>query len=137
MERRTKRIEILFTETEFDRLRERSKGFRSISSYIRAALSEFSDKDAKDRMDAVQDMASVCRRFQDELSWAGGNLNQAMKRANELAVAGMLTEAYYKEVLLPSIENIKRTIDTMRNRHSDAVNKIIRATLRNNDANKQ
>ena len=37
------------------------------SSYIRAALVEFSDKDAKDRMQAVEEMASLCRRFKDEL----------------------------------------------------------------------
>ncbi len=46
MEKRTNRIEILFTDTELERLKVRSKEFRSISSYIRASLVEFSDKDA-------------------------------------------------------------------------------------------
>ena len=81
MEKRTNRIEILFTDTELERLKVRSKEFRSISSYIRAALVEFSDKDAKSRMQAVEEMASLCRKFKDELGWAGGNLNQALKRA--------------------------------------------------------
>ncbi len=63
MEKRTNRIEILFTDTELERLKVRSKEFRSISSYIRAALVEFSDKDAKGRMQAVEEMASLCRKF--------------------------------------------------------------------------
>ena len=107
MEKRTNRIEILFTDTELERLKVRSKEFRSISSYIRAALVEFCDKDAKGRMQAVEEMASLCRKFKDELGWAGGNLNQAMKRANELSVAGLLSETYYKEVLIPSIDGLK------------------------------
>ena len=131
MEKRTNRIEILFTDTELERLKERAKGFSSISSYIRAALVEFSDKDAKSRMQAVEEMASLCRRFKDELGWAGGNLNQAMKRANELAVAGLLNEAYYKEVLLPSIQQIKGAIDKMIAEHSDIVSMTVRGILRN------
>ena len=131
MEKRTNRIEILFTDTELERLKVRSKEFRSISSYIRAALVEFSDKDAKGRMQAVEEMASLCRKFKDELGWAGGNLNQAMKRANELAVAGLLNEAYYKEVLLPSIQEIKGAIDKLIAEHSDTVGMIVRGVLRN------
>ena len=131
MEKRTNRIEILFTDTELERLKIRSKEFRSISSYIRAALVEFSDKDAKGRMQAVEEMASLCRRFKDELGWAGGNLNQAMKRANELAISGLLTAAYYKEVVLPSINETKRVLDTMMMTQQDTLNKIIKECLRN------
>lgn len=131
MEKRTNRIEILFTDTELERLKVRSKEFRSISSYIRAALVEFSDKDAKGRMQAVEEMASLCRRFKDELGWAGGNLNQAMKRANELSVAGLLSETYYKEVLIPSIDSLKKTMDNIISEHSDVVSKIIRGVLKN------
>ena len=131
MEKRTNRIEILFTDTELERLKIRSKEFRSISSYIRAALVEFSDKDAKDRMQAVEEMVSLCRRFKDELGWAGGNLNQAMKRANELSVAGLLSETYYKAVLIPSIDDLKKTMDKIIAEHSDVVSKIIRGVLKN------
>lgn len=131
MEKRTNRIEILFTDTELERLKERAKGFSSISSYIRLAIAEFSDRDMKSRMDAVELMTAFYRRHRDELGWAGGNLNQAMKRANELAVAGLLNEAYYKEVLLPSIQQIKGAIDKMIAEHSDIVSMTVRGILRN------
>lgn len=131
MEKRTNRIEILFTDAELERLKDRSKSFSSISSYIRLAIAEFSDRDMKSRMDAVELMTAFYRRHKDELGWAGGNLNQAMKRANELAVAGLLTEAYYKEVLLPSIQEIKGAIDKLIAEHSDTVGMIVRGVLRN------
>ena len=82
-------------------------------------------------MQAVEEMASLCRRFKDELGWAGGNLNQAMKRANELSVAGLLSETYYKDVLIPSIEGLKKTMDKIIAEHSDVVSKIIRGVLKN------
>lgn len=131
MEKRTNRIEILFTDSELERLKERSKGFSSISSYIRLAIAEFSDRDMKSRMEAVELMTSLYRKYKDELGWAGGNLNQAMKRANELAVAGLMNETYYKEVLLPSIQEIKGAIDKMIAEHSDVVNMIVRGVLKN------
>lgn len=130
MEKRTNRIEILFTDSELERLKERSKGFSSISSYIRLAIAEFSDKDMKRRMEAVELMTSFYRRHKDELGWAGGNLNQAMKRANELAVAGLMNETYYKELLLPSIQKIKEAIDKMTAEHSDIVSMTVRGILR-------
>ena len=131
MEKRTNRIEILFTDTELERLKDRSKSFSSISSYIRLAITEFSDRDMKSRMDAVELMTSLYRRHKDELGWAGGNLNQAMKRANELSVAGLLSEIYYKEVLIPSIDGLKKTMDKIIAEHSDVVSKIIRGVLKN------
>ena len=85
----------------------------------------------KSRMEAVELMTSLYRRHKDELGWAGGNLNQAMKRANELAVAGLMNETYYKEVLLPSIQEIKGTIDKMIAEHSDIVSMIARGVLKN------
>ncbi len=131
MEKRTNRIEILFTDTELGQLKDRSKDFGSISSYIRLAIAEFSDKDMKARMEAVERMTALYRQHRDELGWAGGNLNQAMKRANELAVAGLLDGAYYKEVLLPSIQSIKEAIDKLIAEHSDIVSKTVRGILRN------
>ncbi len=52
--------------------------------------------------------------FQNELSWAGSNLNQSVKRANELAVAGLLAPSYVYEVLLPSIQDMQDTLNKLK-----------------------
>ena len=47
-------------------------------------------------------------------SWAGSNLNQSVKRANELAVAGLLAPSYVYEVLLPSIQDMQETLNKLK-----------------------
>lgn len=131
MKRRTNRIEILLTDDELAGLKAKAASFGSVSFYIRSALKEFSDTDARARMEALDRMAAASRKFSDDLSWAGGNLNQAMKRANELAVSGLLTAAYYKEVVVPSINETKRVLDTMMMTQQDTLNRIIKECLRN------
>ena len=51
------------------------------------------------------------RKFRNELSWACGNLNQSVKRANELSVAGLLPPSYVREVLLPAILETQRILN--------------------------
>ena len=75
-------------------------------------------------------MAQLSRKLSDELAGAGSNLNQAMKRANELAVAGLLTGRYYNDVVLPSINKIKRVLGDMQTVQRDALDKIIRDGMR-------
>lgn len=130
MQRRTNRIEILLTDEELAALRTKATDFGSVSCYIRSALREFSGTDAKRKMEAVENMADLSRKLSDELAWAGSNLNQAMKRANELAVAGLLTGRYYKDVVLPSINEIKRVLGDMQTVQRDALDKIIRDGMR-------
>ncbi len=49
--------------------------------------------------------------FLNHLSHISGNLNQIVKRANELAVAGLLTGRYISQVLLPEIENTQKILN--------------------------
>ena len=71
----------------------------------------------------MQELGSFYRRYQSELSHIGGNFNQTVKRANELAVAGLLSPNYIREVLLPiirdtqnTVNGIKRQLDTLTQR---------------------
>lgn len=114
MKQRTERFEMRLTPEEIAEIREKSKRYHSVSNFIRMAVNEFSDTDAKTRLELCNDTARLCRRFQDELSWMGSNLNQTVKRANELAVAGMLTESYFKDILTPMIENVARLVKSIK-----------------------
>ncbi len=114
MKQRTERFEMRLTPDEIAGIREKSKRYHSVSNFIRMAVNEFSDTDAKTRLELCNDTARLCRRFQDELSWMGSNLNQTVKRANELAVAGMLTESYFKDILTPMIENVARLVKSIK-----------------------
>lgn len=126
MKQRTERFEMRLTPEEAAGIREKSKRYHSVSNFIRMAVNEFSDTDAKTRLELCNDTARLCRKFQDELSWMGSNLNQAVKRANELAVAGLLSESYFKDILAPMIEGMEKMIKAVKSEQADIARKAIR-----------
>ena len=126
MKQRTERFEMRLTPEEAAGIREKSKRYHSISNFIRMAVNEFSDTDAKTRLELCNDTARLCRKFQDELSWMGSNLNQAVKRANELAVVGLLSESYFKDILAPLIEGVEKMIKAVKSEQADIARKAIR-----------
>lgn len=126
MKQRTERFEMRLTPEEAAGIREKSKRYHSVSNFIRMAVNEFSDTDAKTRLELCNDTTRLCRKFQDELSWMGSNLNQAVKRANELAVAGLLSESYFKDILAPMIEGVEKMIKAVKSEQADIARKAIR-----------
>ena len=126
MKQRTERFEMRLTPEEAAGIREKSKRYHSVSNFIRMAVNEFSDTDAKTRLELCNDTARLCRKFQGELSWMGINLNQAVKRANELAVAGLLSESYFKDILAPLIEGVEKMIKAVKSEQDDIARKAIR-----------
>lgn len=120
---RTKVFQLRLTSDELLNLKEKAVPYQSVSNYIRQAVQEFTHVDVKQQIEMMQDLCAFYRKFQNELSWAGSNLNQSVKRANELAVAGLLSPGYVNEVLLPSIQDvqnilkrIKDDLETLNNR---------------------
>ena len=119
-EQRNKYIKVRMTPEEVRAFKEKSAEYKTVSHYVRKALEEYSNVSVRRQLELMQELGSFYRRYQDELSHIGGNLNQAMKRANELAVAGLLPPSYIREVLLPVIRDtqnivngIKRQLDTL------------------------
>ena len=66
-------------------------------------MKQFNDIGTLRRIDALNEMTALYKKYQQELSWIGGNLNQAIKRANELAIIGELTQSYFEDILSPQV----------------------------------
>ena len=115
---RTKVFQLRLTPEEAALLKEKSASYSSVSHYIRSA--EYSNMDVKKKLELINDLGLFYRKFQNELSWAGGNLNQSVKRANELAVAGLLAPEYIQEVLMPTILETRKTLNGIK-KELDAV----------------
>lgn len=111
---KTKYVKVRVTAEEAALIKEKSAGYTSVTHYVRSALEEYSNVNAKQRLELINDLGQFYRKWQNELSWAGGNLNQAVKRANELAVAGLLAPGYIQEVLLPAIRETQETLNRMK-----------------------
>lgn len=112
MNRRTKRIEIRLTEAEYAHITKKAESYNSIGHYIRSAIKEYSDIDAKQKLRLLADLGNFYRESRTDLAHIGGNLNQSVKRANELAVAGLLSGSYISQVLVPEIEKTRKSLDS-------------------------
>lgn len=80
------------------------------SALIRDAVARFDDKRTRGRIEAMATLLSFYTKYQQQLSWLGGNFNQVMHRANELAIDGRLSENYFREVVMPEVKETVKTI---------------------------
>ena len=80
------------------------------SAMIRDAVTRFDDKRTRGRIEAMTTLLSFYTKYQQQLSWLGGNFNQVMHRANELAIDDKLNESYFREVVMPKVKETVKTI---------------------------
>ena len=97
---------VRLTPEEDALFKEKAANYPTISGMIRDAVRQFSDIGTTRRIEALTEMAVLYRKYQQDLAWLGGNFNQAMKRANELAIGGELSQNYYEHVILPQLTHI-------------------------------
>ena len=110
-EKRSKYIKIRMTREEMERIKEKSASYTSVSHFIRSAVAEHSGVGAKQKLELIRELGGFYREFRNGLSHIGGNLNQSVRRANELSTAGLLTSSYVTEVLMPAILETRNTLD--------------------------
>lgn len=113
MKKKTITVRVRMTPEEARQLREKSVPYGTVSNYIRSALREFSDINDVERLRLIEELGNFYKEFRANLSHAGGNLNQAVKRANELAVAGLLTPTCL-EVLTAVVCETRQSIDMIK-----------------------
>lgn len=114
MNHRTKYFQLRLTPEEYETLRSKAEKYNSVSEYIRTALQEFSDIDTQQRIEMMTVLGKFYQDYNNRLSWTGSNLNQAVKRANELSIAGQLTGVYIRTVLLPVIQETNTLISEIK-----------------------
>ena len=120
-----KRIEIYLNEKDAALFEKKAAHYKNWGPFIRDAVKQFNDKGTVRKLDALNEMVSLYKKHQDELSWLGGNLNQAMKRANELAIAGDLRQSYYDKVIFPQVREVQRLICDIKDEQYDIVKRLI------------
>lgn len=84
------------------------------SALIRDAVARFDDKRTRGRIEAMATLLSFYTKYQQQLSWLGGNFNQVMHRANELAIDDKLSENYFRKVIMPDAQANLKTIRSIK-----------------------
>lgn len=120
MQTKTKVLDIRLTIKDEELFRKKAKPYQgNMSAMIRDAVSQFDDRATIGKIDALTDMMKLYRKYQQDLSWLGGNFNQAMKQANEIAISGKLSQSYYEGILIPKLQPLQSLLQNIKDELSD------------------
>ena len=119
MEQRTKRLWIRLSPDEEALFRRKAARYKTVSQMVRDAVSQFDDTATHGKLDALRQMTALYRKYQQDLSWLGGNFNQTMKRANELAIGQELTPQFFEQVLYPQVTEILKLLNSIKREQHD------------------
>lgn len=101
-ERRTIICKFRLTEDEQQLFQKKAQSYAgNMSALIRDAVSRYDDRKTRGKLETMSALLSFYKTYQQQLSWLGGNFNQSMHRANELAISGGLSPEYFQNVLVP------------------------------------
>ena len=127
-EGRTIIFKVRLTQEELQLFQKKAVSYDgNTSAMVRDAVRLLDDKGVRGQVKSMNTLISFYKTYQQQLSWLGGNFNQSMHRANELAIAGELSSDYFSSVLLPKtkeaisvIRQLKSELDKV---HSQIENK--------------
>ena len=126
MEQRTKRLWIRLSPEEETLFRRKAARYKTVSQMVRDAVSQFDDTATHGKLDALRQMTALYRKYQQDLSWLGGNFNQTMKRANELAIGQELTPQFFEQVLYPQVTEILKLLNSIKREQHDIAKQLTR-----------
>ena len=99
---RTIIFKVRLTQEELQLFQKKAESYGgNTSAMVRDAVRLLDDKGVRGQVKSMNTLISFYKTYQQQLSWLGGNFNQSMHRANELAIAGELSSDYFSSVLLP------------------------------------
>jgi hypothetical protein len=124
-DKRTNRINLHLNNREMELFWEKAKNYRQMSAMIRDAVAQFDDTGTVKRIESLNKLADLITDFNHEISKQGGNLNQITKRANELIYSSELNKNYYKEVILPQILLLQKTMKEIKKQQSDIFKRLL------------
>ena len=114
------------TPEEHELFQRKASGYHNVSAMIRDAVRQFNDIGTVRRMEALNEMTELFRKYQQDFSWLGGNFNQSMKRANELAIGHELRQEYYDQVILPQVRQVLSFLEEVKSEQHLIAQKLIK-----------
>ena len=125
MQTKTRVLDIRLTIKDEELFRKKAKPYQgNMSAMIRDAVAQFDDRATIGKIDALTDMMKLYRKYQQDLSWLGGNFNQAMKQANEMAISDKLSQSYYEGILIPKLQPVQSLLQNIKDELSDVTARL-------------
>ena len=107
---KTSKCDIRLSQEEFELFKEKAAAFGSLSSMIRKAVECLDNQVSKHKIDWLEEFSQKLHHNNVLLSHISGNLNQVVKRANELAVKQSLPFSFFEQELYPEIVEVNKQI---------------------------
>ncbi len=114
MKEKIKRINLRLTITEEELFKRKASSYQTVSRMVVDAVRLFDDTGTKRKIAALNEMTAFYKKYQQDLSWIGGNFNQVVKRANELAIGNELTVPFFENVLYPQIMELQELLTAIK-----------------------
>ena len=114
MKEKIKRINLRLTITEEELFKRKASSYQTVSRMAVDAVRLFDDTGTKRKIAALNEMTAFYKKYQQDLSWIGGNFNQVVKRANELAIGNELTVLFFENVLYPQIMELQELLTAIK-----------------------
>lgn len=124
MEKKTKRIWIRLSPDEEALFRRKAARYKTVSAMIRDAVRQFDDTATRGKIEAINRMTDLYVKYQQDLSWLGGNFNQTVKRANELAIGQELTPQFFEQVLYPQVAQLQQLLSDIKREQHDIAKQL-------------
>lgn len=118
MDKRNIIRKVRLTPEEDALFKRKAARYKTVSAMVRDAVAQFGDTATRGKVKALREMTALYHKYEQDLGWLGGNFNQTMKRANELAIAQELTPQFFEQVLYPQVTQLQQLInDIKREQH--------------------
>ena len=124
MEKKTKRLWIRLSPDEEALFRRKAARYKTVSAMVRDAVRQFDDTATRGKIDAINRMTDLYVKYQQDLSWLGGNFNQTVKRANELAIGQELTPQFFEQVLYPQVGQLQQLLSDIKREQHDIAKQL-------------
>lgn len=96
-----------------------------ISSMVRKAVKQLDDKRMKSKIELLEEFSSLLREYDVQLGHVSGNLNQVVKRANQLSIGGVLSISFLEKQLYPQIIEVHKEIIEVKRLQKSIFRKIL------------
>lgn len=126
MDNRNKRLWVRLSPEEDALFKQKASNYQNVSAMVRDAVRQFDDITTLRKNEALTEMTALYKKYQQDLAWLGGNFNQAMHRANELAIGGELTQDYFERVIMPQIGPLLDFLEKLKDEQHKIMLKLIK-----------
>ena len=126
MNKKTITYKVRLSPEEFALFKKKASNYQNVSAMVRDAVRQFNDVGTIRKIEALNETTALFKTYQQDLAWLGGNFNQAMKRANQLAIGGELTQDYYEKVIMPQVTHILQFLEKVKDEQRKIITKLIK-----------